>query len=119
MIRPTVKNKLYNDPLDSCFREEDDFEVWISWDIGPHGEDSAAIFQHAVISPKALARVAGNEVVSGFRYLVMNDFDERKVDAFVEKICAHCAAPTWSECAQKLMRHFIYEYENYQTKAGG
>lgn len=104
-----------NEALSVDFISEDDFWVDLILAIGPSDSDGADLFQLGVCSPAALARV-GEDGRSGHGLFVMTSYDERKVRWWVERCCAHAAAPSWDEAARALSRWFCWEFDGYRSR---
>jgi hypothetical protein len=87
--------------------------------IGVKGEKGGDQFQVLVASPEALRARAKDQTCDTRRHcLIVFKYDWKAIRKTLEKIVSDCAAPTWEEAAQKLSRHFQWEYEDYVEEKG-
>jgi hypothetical protein len=95
----------------------EDVYIAIEISIGVVGDDAADIFQLLVACPEAIrGRFAGTtSSCPGRAHLLLASYDWAVVAAYCESVVSQCIDETWEKTAERLCRHFLWEYEDYQT----
>ena len=86
----------------------DEFLVQAHAEIEQVGQPGGEAFQVTVASPSMLvSELAGrDEIESGRGYIFLNDFDERKVLAWLQKLIERSGASSWQELQAYVERYF-------------
>ncbi len=93
----------------------EDIYVGLQLMIGPAGEPGADMFQLLVATPQALRahRLPGSR--PSYQYcLVVHDYDWPEIRSKIEQIVAGCEGNDWLAIAEKLARHFRWEFQDYK-----
>nr|WP_248305848.1 immunity 8 family protein [Devosia sp. MC1541] len=93
----------------------EDFCVAAEAMIGPDGEDGADIFSFEVCTPKWFYKNRLNSAAFARHVVFVSAYDEKAVQNLVVDTVANITGGTWSEIAEKLSRHFRWEYEDYRS----
>lgn len=84
--------------------------------VGPKGEEGEESFDIEVCTPKWLAtHFDSDEVTIGQHYLIVREFNYKKISSAIEKFLNHCSGEDWKEVAGKVSRLGRWEFEDYQA----
>jgi hypothetical protein len=116
---PKIKNIMSSDidDLENYTPENlDNFEVSISLDIGAECEKGSEIFQVTFCTPKWLStNCKESEIFIPRHTLIVQRYDYSAFVRRLNEICQMCEGKNWDECAFKLSRYFLWEFEDYYT----
>lgn len=81
--------------------------------IGMAGSKGADLFYARIATPEGLkTRAPATPTVMFSRaVLIVSAFHWRTIEEALKRILKECAAPTWSEATEHLLRYFSWEYE--------
>lgn len=97
----------------------DSFNISISLDIGILNEPGEEIFQVSILTPKwLLANYKSDQVFIPRHSLIVLQYDYWQIVREINNICKICSGGDWNECASKLSRYFLWEFEDYKEYIG-
>lgn len=83
------------------------FSVQLQCDVSRDGEFGGEAFSVTVVSPAELEQWIGDEGLElGRGYILMCDYDERRVTAFLQGLLDRSSAETWDELEAWVTRFF-------------
>jgi len=82
--------------------------------ISMAGQGGADLFYTRISTPAALAARTPEAptVMSSRAAMIVSAFHWPTVEQHLEKLMKSCAAPTWAESVERLLRYFSWEYED-------
>jgi len=84
--------------------------------IGPKGEPGEESFDMVVCTPHWLAKkYRPDEIIVGRSYLIVFEYDFKRLALFLDRFVERCSAYTWREVAEKLSRLGVWEFEDYNV----
>ncbi|OLU22201.1 hypothetical protein BVH03_25295 [Pseudomonas sp. PA15(2017)] len=84
--------------------------------IGPAGEDGEESFDIDVCTPKWIEENCEQDVVLiGRHYLIVREYNYKKIDEFIRKFLLSCVGEDWNEVANKVARLGFWEFEDYES----
>jgi len=82
--------------------------------IGPEGGTGEESFGMQVCKPSWLAeKYAAEEVLFGRHFVIVFDYDMRRIEDRIRKYCERCVADNWGDISTMLGRIGKSEFENY------
>ncbi|TMC66204.1 MAG: hypothetical protein E6J16_02320 [Chloroflexota bacterium] len=83
---------------------------------GPQGAAGDESFDVQVGTPEWITgRLRTEKVMVGRHYLIVADYDWKRISAFITKWVANCWGDTWQEVALKVGRLGHWEFEDYRA----
>jgi immunity protein 8 of polymorphic toxin system len=82
--------------------------------VGPKGGEGEESFDVLLCTPTWLAEnLARDSVVVGRHYLLVQEYDFRRVKRFITAFVEDCSGDTWDEVAEQVGRLGKWEFEDY------
>jgi hypothetical protein len=87
--------------------------------IGMAGETGTSLFYATLATPEALRARAPDKatVISSRAMIIVSEYDWPTIEAHLTVVLKACAAPTWQDATERLLRYFSWEYENTHDAA--
>ncbi|MDD1020248.1 immunity 8 family protein [Pseudomonas sp. TNT2022 ID1048] len=84
--------------------------------IGPVGEDGGESFDIEVCTPKWIEENCAQDVVIiGSHYLIVREYNYKKIIESIRIFLLGCAGEDWGEVARKVSRLGLWEFEGYES----
>lgn len=96
----------------------DNFGFLLQIEVGPKGSQSADTFDVMVCTPQWLKqRYKPTDILHPSNYLILFEYDYKRLVNFITKYCTRCSGETWEEIARQLSRLGHWEFTDFRPVA--
>src|SRR5262245_5362265 len=118
MMKAEIK-KLHTPDIDDLSKyspyDPENFHFLLQLIAGPEGEKGEESFEILICTPKwLLDNHRKEDVIIGRHYLIMMEYNYKRMLQAINTFCHRCEGSTWKEVAEKLGRLGHWEFEDYQ-----
>jgi immunity protein 8 of polymorphic toxin system len=100
--------------------EPNNFSFLLQVMAAPRGSEGEESFDIEVCTPSWLAETyAPDGIIVGRHYMIVQQYNYRKLVQRIENIIAQCSGENWEEVAAKISRYGRWEFEDYQDYKPG
>ena len=95
--------------------DPDDFGFLLQIMAGPLGGAGEETFDLVVCTARWISHHLGPEgILVGRHYLVLDSYDYRRLEGFLQRYFNQCSGSTWQDVATSLARLGKWEFEDYR-----
>lgn len=99
-----------------CPEDPECFGFLLQAIAGPKGSPGEESFDMIVCTPQWLTkRHRREDVVVGRSYVIVFEYDFKRLSLFIDRYAERCSGHTWRDVAEKLGRIGIWEFEDYNA----
>lgn len=94
----------------------DPVRIYVEAEIGVVGEDDGDVFGLYLCNLNWIENQS-EDFLNLRAHFVVSNFDIDQINNCISELLVNCNGSTWDEVAQKISRHFVWEFEDYTEHA--